>query len=176
VTDQARAQLPPPNKIEDPVLPPPVPEPKADRAWSGVDLPVLWVFLVPAAVLLLWLAGVPLLKSARAYRRRRRTGTAAVVGAWAEARDRLRAHGVAVTAGMTVRDLVAASADVTDARAQAGLRTVARTVDQALWSGGPVDSEIRREAWNGVRDVRRGLRSRHWTHRLLAALEFRSLF
>jgi transglutaminase-like putative cysteine protease len=175
VTDEARAQLPPPNKIEDPVLPPPVPEPKADRVWTGVDLPVLWVFLVSAALLLLWLAGVPLLKFARAYRRRRRTGSAAVVGAWAEARDRLRAHGVAVTAGMTVRDLVAASANVTDAQAQAGLRTVARTVDQALWSGGPVDSEIRREAWNGVRDVRRGLRSRPWTHRLLAALEFRSL-
>jgi transglutaminase-like putative cysteine protease len=176
VTDQARAELPPPNKIEDPVLPPPTPEPRADRAWTGVGLPVLWVFLVSAALLLLWLGGVPLLKFARAYRRRRRTGSAAVVGAWAEARDRLRAHGVAVNAGMTVRDLVAASANVTDARAQAGLRTVARTVDQALWSGRPVDGEIGREAWNGVRDVRRGLRSRPWTHRLLAALELRSLF
>jgi hypothetical protein len=176
VTDQARAELPTPNKIEDPALPPPTPEPRADRAWSGIGLSVVWVFLVSAALLLLWLAGVPLLKFARAYRRRRRTGSAAVVGAWAEARDRLRAHGVAVTAGMTVRDLLAASANVTDARAQAGLRTVARTVDQALWSGAPVNGDIGREAWAGVRDVRRGLRSRPWTDRLHAALEVRSLF
>jgi hypothetical protein len=77
---------------------------------------------------------------------------------------------------MTARDLAVASVEVTDERARAGLGTVARTVDQALWSGLPANGEIAREAWDGVRDVRRGLRSRPLTDRLRAALEVRSLF
>ena len=176
VTDQARAEVPPANEIEDPEVAPPVAGQDSGRAWGGVDIPVLWVFVGSAALLSLWLFGVPLLKTVRAFRRRRRTGSAAVVGAWAEARDRLRAHGVAVSSGMTVRDLAVAAADVTDDRARAGLGTVARSVDTALWSGAPASREVSREAWAGVREVRRGLRSRPWIDRLLAALELRSFF
>jgi hypothetical protein len=77
---------------------------------------------------------------------------------------------------MTVRDLMTASADVTDERAQAGLATVAGTVDHALWSGVPAGPQVSKQAWAGVREVRRGLRSRPWTDRLYAALEVRSLF
>lgn len=175
VTDQARNEVPPINEIEDPVVSPPAADSSADRSWGGVQVPVLGVFIVTASVVLLWLFGVPLLKFARALRRRRRTGSAAVVGAWAEARDRLRAHGVPVTSGMTVRDLTSASMDVTDDRARDGLGIVAAAVDQALWSGGPVGDELGRTAWAGVREIRRGLRSRPWQDRLAAALEVRSL-
>ncbi|ADB29871.1 transglutaminase domain protein [Kribbella flavida DSM 17836] len=175
VTDQARAAVPPVNEIEDPeVAPPAAGEDKS--SWDGLDVPVLGIFLVSAGLLVLWLAGVPLLKSLRAVRRRRRPGDAAVVGAWAEVRDRLRDHGVPVSPGMTVRDLAVAAADVTDARANAGLAVVASSVDRALWSGGAVGPEISKQAWAGVREVRRGLRSRPWLDRLQAALEPRSLF
>jgi hypothetical protein len=168
--------VPPVKEIQDPVALPAGEESGPDRSWDGIGLPVLGIFVASGALLLLWLLGVPLLKFVRAVRRRRRTGSAAVVGAWAEARDRLRAHGVAVTSGMTVRDLVAASADVADDRARAGLGTVASTVDRALWSGAPASSDLGKEAWAGVREVRRGLRSRPWFDRLQAAVELRSLF
>ncbi|TDO50638.1 transglutaminase superfamily protein [Kribbella sp. VKM Ac-2527] len=176
VTDQARKEVPPVEDLEDPEVAPAPADRAGGSTWDGVGVPVLWMFVASSLVLLLWLFGVPLLKFVRALRRRRRTGSAAVVGAWAEARDRLRAHGVAVTSGMTVRDLALASSDVTDARAQAGLGLVARSVDHALWSGAPVSDEVGRQAWAGVREVRRGLRSRPWTDRLQAALELRSLF
>lgn len=176
VTDQARAEVPPANKIEDPEVAPAPKKARTDRAWDGIHVPVLWIFLGSATLLALWLFGVPLLKVVRALRRKRRTGDAAVVGAWAEARDRLRAHGVAVTSGMTVRDLATASADIADARAQAGLGTVARTVDQALWSGGPASPDTGRQAWEGVREVRRGLRARPLLERFQAALELGTLF
>jgi protein-glutamine gamma-glutamyltransferase len=175
VTNQAREAVPPINEIEDPVVPPPAPETSGDRSWDGFHVPVAVVLVVAGSLLLLWVAGVPLLKFIRGLRRRRRTGSAAVVGAWAEARDRLRSYGVPVTSGMTVRDLTSASADVTDDRARGGLGIVAAAVDQALWSGGPASEELGRAAWAGVREIRRGLRSRPWQDRLAAALEVRSL-
>lgn len=46
--------------------------------------------------------GAPALRMLRSWRR---GGEAAVLGTWAEARDRLRAYGVPITPGMTVRDL-----------------------------------------------------------------------
>lgn len=175
VTEQAREELPPSNEIEDPVLPDDPAESPVDRAADGPEVPVRAVLTIAAGLVLAWLLGVPLLKLARAWRRRRRTGSAGVVGAWAEARDRLRAHGVAVTAGMTVRDLVHASTGVADERAQKGLGQVAGAVDQALWSGAPAGAELSKQAWAGVREVREGLRARPWADRLRAALELRTL-
>ena len=143
-------------------------------AGSGsFDLPLGTVFAISAALLLLWLLGVPLLKQVRAYRRRRRAGSAAVVGAWAEARDRLRAHGIPVTAGMTVRDLAHAARDLPDTGP--GIATIAHAVDHALWSGGPTTPEVAGQAWTGVHAVRRALRSRPWLDRFQAALELRTL-
>ena len=107
LTEQARAEVPPLERDRGPRAA--IDDPGAEATGAGQvcrRYPRAWIFVAPVALLLLWLVGVPLLKWARAARRRRRTGSAAVVGAWAEARDRLRAHGVAVTAGMTVRDLV----------------------------------------------------------------------
>ncbi|MEV6283172.1 transglutaminaseTgpA domain-containing protein [Kribbella sp. NPDC051770] len=176
VTDQARREVPPVNEIQDPEVAPPTEKADNGGGWERPDVPVLGIFIASAALLLLWLLGVPLLKTLRAVRRKRRPGNAAVVGAWAEARDRLRAHGVAVTTGMTVRDLAVAAEDVTDERAAAGLVTVANSVDQALWSGGQVGPEVTSSAWAGVREVRRGLRSRPLADRLQAALELRSLW
>ncbi|GAB2565891.1 transglutaminase family protein [Kribbella endophytica] len=176
VTDQARREVPPVNEIEDPEVAPPTKSSSDNPGWDTPDVPVLGIFIASAALLLLWLLGVPLLKALRAVRRKRRLGNAGVVGAWAEARDRLRAHGVAVTSGMTVRDLAVAAEDVTDERASAGLAVVANSVDQALWSGGQVGPEVSRDAWAGVREVRRGLRSRPLADRLQAALELRSLW
>jgi transglutaminase-like putative cysteine protease len=175
VTEQARAELPPSNKIEDPILPEEQPDSTADPAWGGIDVPARAFLVVVGGLVALWVLGVPLLKMARARRRRRRTGSAAVVGAWAEARDRLRAHGVPVTAGMTVRDLAAASTEVTDERARRGLVQVAGAVDQALWSGAPAGVELSRQAWVGVREVRAGLRARPWSDRLRATWELRTL-
>ncbi|WP_433165205.1 transglutaminase TgpA family protein [Kribbella sp. CA-247076] len=174
ITEQARAAVPPVEQIEDPEVPPSAGEGASNRSWGGFRLPLLWVFVISAGLLLLWLAGVPLLKFARALRRRRRGGSASVVGAWTEARDRLRAHGVPVTAGMTVRDLAEAARELPDTGP--GLDRVARAVDHALWSGGAAGGELSQQAWTGVRELRKALRSRPLLDRLQASLEVRTLF
>ncbi|MEU4603368.1 DUF3488 and transglutaminase-like domain-containing protein [Kribbella sp. NPDC023972] len=174
ITEQARESVPPVDQIEDPKVPPSTDDGTAARTWTGIRIPLLWIFLASAALLLLWLAGVPLLKSVRALRRKRRTGTASVVGAWSEARDRLRAHGIPITPGMTVRDLAHAARDLPNT--EPGLTTVARAVDQAVWSGTAPDAELSQQAWSGVRDLRKALRTRPKLDRLQASLELRTLF
>jgi hypothetical protein len=174
ITEQARAAVPPVDQIEDPEVPPSTDDGTSDRTWTGIRIPLLWIFLASAALLLLWLAGVPLLKFARALRRKRRTGSASVVGAWSEARDRLQAHGVPITPGMTVRDLAHAARDLPNT--EPGLTTVARAVDQAVWSGAPTGAELSQQAWSGVRDLRKALRARPRLDRLQASLELRTLF
>ncbi|GAB2678247.1 transglutaminase family protein [Kribbella swartbergensis] len=174
VTEQARAAVPPVEQIEDPEVPPSTDDGTSARSWDGVRIPLLWIFLGSTGLLLMWLAGVPPLKFVRAQRRMRRTGSASVVGAWAEARDRLRAHGVQVTAGMTVRDLAHAARELPDT--EVGLSRVATAVDHALWSGGPVGADLGQQAWTGVRELRKALRRRPWLDRLQASLELRTLF
>ncbi|MEU4193246.1 DUF3488 and transglutaminase-like domain-containing protein [Kribbella sp. NPDC026611] len=174
ITNQARAAVPPVEKIKDPDVPPPS-EPRD----TGTDFPVphvplVAVFIVSAGLLLLWLAGVPLLKALRALRRRRRGGSASVVGAWAEARDRLRAYGLPVTPGMTVRDLRHAARDLPDTAG--GLARVAQALDHALWSGAPTTPDVKQQAWSGVRDLRKALRGRPLMDRFQASVELRTLF
>lgn len=174
ITSQARAAVPPVEKIKDPAVPPP--------SGSGADgpridwpkIPLTAVFAVSVGLLLVWLVGVPLLKLVRSMRRRRRVGSAAVVGAWAEARDQLRAYGVPVTAGMTVRDLADAAREWPETAG--GLSRVAQAVDHALWSGGPTTPEVKDRAWAGVRELRKALRGRPWGDRFQASLELRTLF
>src|SRR5690606_37806965 len=134
-------------------------------------VPPVAVFAVSAGLLFLWVVGVPLLKALRAARRRRRDGRAGVLGAWAEARDRLRAYGVPVTAGMTVRDLADAAQEYPETGA--GLARVAQAVDQALWSGTVTTPDVKDHAWAGVRELRKALRRRPWTDRFQASLELR---
>ncbi len=173
ITEQARRSVPEIKEIQDPETTPPSGD-ETDAANSGdFHLPLATVFAASAALLLLWLLGVPLLKQVRALRRRRRAGSAAVVGAWAEARDRVRAHGIQVTAGMTVRDLAHAARDLPETGP--GIATIAHAVDHALWSGGPTTPDVAEQAWTGVHALRRALRSRPWLDRFQAALELRTL-
>ncbi|MGH3762746.1 MAG: transglutaminase TgpA family protein, partial [Actinophytocola sp.] len=99
-----------------------------------------------------------------------------VVGAWAEARDRLRAHGVRSTAGMTVRDLASAATPVGGHAVAAELHVLAASVDQALWSASGPGERTATEAWAAVRAVRRGLAARPLRVRLRAATDPRPLF
>jgi transglutaminase-like putative cysteine protease len=166
---RVRAELPPDPQLQNPEIAPG--SSTTDPSQSGVDWTALAIAVAAllAAVALGWLVGVPATVAARAWRRRRRTGRDAVLGAWAEARDRLRAHGIVVTAGTTVRDLAATAAPLTGPAATQGLATLARTLDVALWSGAaPPDAPA--TAWTAVRAVRESLARRPWRERLRAAL------
>ncbi|PXY25861.1 hypothetical protein BAY59_20030 [Prauserella coralliicola] len=172
--EEAREELPPSDELRDaPVAPEPAAlETGTASGWSSFPF---WTLLaVPALAALLWAVGVPLAKALRARRRRRRPGAGAVVGAWEEARDRLRAYGVPVSAGMTVRDLTSAVA-VTDGATVDGLRALGATVDFALWSGSGPGPDSGRHAWAAVRTVRKGLARRGLRARIRAALNPRPL-
>ncbi|GIJ48428.1 hypothetical protein Val02_53140 [Virgisporangium aliadipatigenens] len=166
-TDRARTQLPAPEELSDPPAPPAAEQSTPDGApdgrpsspWAGV--PVL--LLVGLAL------GVPVATGVRAGVRRRRPGIRAVVGAVEEARDRLRAHGVPVSVGMTPRDLAEVAPGPPGVAE--GLRRLGRVVDRSLWSGALVDDGAP-EAWAAVREVRRGLARRGWRSRLRAAFRY----
>ncbi|MET0236941.1 MAG: transglutaminaseTgpA domain-containing protein [Kibdelosporangium sp.] len=170
----ARAQLPAPQDLrQQPVAESPDGD---DPGPGGTAIPWAWVLGVPLGLVTLLVLGIPVIKTIRAWRRRRRAGAGAVVGAWEEARDRLRAHGLPVTAGMTVRDLVSAAAGISsDERTRAGLHQLSVTVDVALWSGVSLGAHSGQQAWDAVRDVRRGLARRGWRARIRAAFEPRTL-
>lgn len=170
---EARSRLPKTDQLKDPVPPAGEASDSAtpDGAWN-------WPVTLTAGaaglggLLVVWLFGVPLATGLRARGRRHRTGSAAVIGAWAEARDRLRAHGVPITAGMTVRDL---ARTVTEASTVDGLTSLAVTVDSALWSGVASTSAHVDDAWSAVRTVRKGLARRPLRARLRAAVNARVL-
>ncbi|MEU5566811.1 transglutaminaseTgpA domain-containing protein [Micromonospora musae] len=175
VAAQVRAQLPAPHDLREPPVAPRGPSGGgADGTVGGLP------WRVPLGVVLLlalgWLAGVPVAQEVRARWRRRRPGAAGVVGAWAEARDRLRAHGVAVTPGMTLRDLAAVTAGVANESTVDGLRRLGVLVDRALWSGAGSAGVDGRAAWAALRTVRRGLARRGWRARVRAALDPRGLW
>ncbi|GAA4698718.1 transglutaminase-like domain-containing protein [Phytohabitans rumicis] len=171
MTAQARSRLPAPEDLRDP----PVSQPRPGGARGGAgSLPWAYLLGVPVALAAVWLLGVPAAKAGRTWRRRRRPGPGAVVGAWEEVRDRLREHGVAVSAGMTVRDLGTAAAAVTDQATVDGIGRLGATVDRALWAAAPGQRDGL-EAWAAVRAVRRGLARRGWRARLRAGLDPRSL-
>jgi protein-glutamine gamma-glutamyltransferase len=176
VTAEARENLPPPEDVRDPELrEDPATEDDSDDA--GVfSVPVVPILVVVAVLLFVWLLGVPLAWSARGWLRHRRPGARSVVGAWAEARDRLRAHGVPFTEGMTVRDMAGAAGPLVDQSVVTGLHDLARTVDVALWSRSGPATATADDAWSAVREVRRGLSRRPWRARVRAALTVRALF
>jgi hypothetical protein len=147
---EAGQQLPPHTIPPEPPLPPtPV------ETGPVVDfLVLLWIFCGLVGAGILTFAAVPLAKAVRTWRRRRRTGSAGVVAAWAEARDILRARGVPVTPGMTVRDLAAAAG--LDQSVVDGLNRLAQHVDTALWSGMGASPITVAQAWEAVRAIRHG--------------------
>jgi hypothetical protein len=174
VTAQAREDLPASEELRDPEL-------RDDESTgadaddgAGLDVPVVLVLVVAGVLLACWVLGVPLARLLRGWLRRRRPGARAVVGAAAEARDRLRAHGVPCTAGMTVRDLAAQPA--LDEQVVTGLQALARTVDVALWSRSGLAATTVDDAWSAVREVRRGLSRGPLLSRVRAALNVRTLF
>jgi hypothetical protein len=128
------------------------------------------LLVLPAVPLVGWPLGVPLAWTVRSWRRRRRPGAGAVAGAWEEVRDRLRAYGAPVSAGMTVRDLAGAAAGFTDSPTVAEIHRLGVLVDDALWSGAGADGTQTEQAWSVVRAVRRGLARagrRRWLRALL---------
>jgi transglutaminase-like putative cysteine protease len=176
VAAKARASLPPPQELRDPPLP-------AARAVAGsvgggglsFSIPVLPIALILLGLIVAVTAGIPLGKSVRTRRRRRRTGAAGVVAAWQEARDLLRAHGVPFTPGMTIRDLAAEAAPTMDESVVDGLRWLALQVDTALWSGSGADNGTTAQAWSAVKAIRRGLAGRPRAERLRALFNPRVL-
>ncbi|WP_433730163.1 transglutaminaseTgpA domain-containing protein [Actinoplanes sp. CA-051413] len=166
LAERARQTLPAPGDLRDP----PLAAPAGPAASGERSMPWLALLALPVVPLVGWPLAVPLAWGVRSWRRRRRPGPSAVVGAWEEVRDRLRAYGVPVSTGMTVRDLGTAAAAITDAGTVAEIRRLGVLVDQALWSGAaPVDQHAA-QAWSIVRAVRRGLARtgrRRWLRALL---------
>jgi hypothetical protein len=166
-------QNPAPAEPIRPQVPPPAASQRATR------LPDAWPTLLVAvllACLLGWLAGVPLVKGVRRAVRRRRTGAAAVLAAWLEARDRLRDHGVAVGRDMTARDVAVAAVDVVPSRQTVhAIRRLGALVDTALWSGVPVSRRAANEAWREAGAVRQDLAGRSAVARLVGTVGLRSL-
>ncbi|MEU8635393.1 transglutaminaseTgpA domain-containing protein [Amycolatopsis sp. NPDC048633] len=176
-TDGARQALPPRPQLRDPQVGgddeavPVTSDPEDNRllvvaAWVGFGL---------VALLLLSAASIPALRALRTARRRRRTGADAVVAAWLEARDVLRAHGIAVPRGATVRDLARLVPSTVDGSVAEALAWLARQVDLALWSGDGADHGTVTQAWSAVRAIGKGLAGEPWRARLRAAFDVRSL-
>jgi transglutaminase-like putative cysteine protease len=174
-TARERVELPAPEQLRDPPVAASAPDRRggaADRlrfpGWpalaTGLAVPVLG-----------WLVGVPTAKAARARLRRRRAGPASVVGAVDEVRDRLRAYGVLVTAGMTPRDMAGEAAAAAGPDAGRALRELGAEVDLALWSGRAPTPGTTGRAWTAVRALSRALSRRGWRARLRAALDPRDL-
>lgn len=176
VTAQARAQLPPPEQLQDRPLPGQDAGPGGDGGGdSGWTFPFGPVLIALAALVVAWFAGIPLVKTVRAWRRRRQPGIGAVLGACREVKDRLREHRVPCTAGMTVRDLAVAADGIGGQSTMDGLRLLGSTVDVALWSGVGTGPHSGPQAWDAVREVRRGLAGRGLRARLRAAVDPRTL-
>lgn len=175
ILEDQRKKLPDQNKLAQPADPPPTAEiprteePPRPSAWP------LWLSAGGAALLLLALAGVPTAKRIRRLRRTRGQPEAVAMGAWREARDRLRDHGVLARASMTVRDLDTASRPVVGGAALAGLDALAPCVDEALWSPAPVSGHTARAAWTAVTLVDRGLAELPLRARVLALFRLRGL-
>jgi protein-glutamine gamma-glutamyltransferase len=174
VTAQARADLPAPQELRDPPLP--ASEVTSHPGgWVPFSVPLVPVVVGLLAVIVVGLLGIPALKAVRAWRRRRLPGPKGVVAAWWEARDRLRAHGVPCTVGMTVRDL-ATAASTTDRSIVDGLIALAHHVDAAVWSGTDPGPQARTGAWEAVAAIQLGLSRRRLLSRIRASLDPTPLF
>jgi hypothetical protein len=151
---------------------PPPPAPAAAPPAPGPPGPPAAALAALTATALALLAAVPATKGVRGHRRRRGDPVTSVAGAWAEARDRLRDHGLRAGPAGTPRDL----ARVAGADVRAGLDRLATCVDLARWSGRPVDPQVGAEAWRAVAAIRTALRRRSPGRRLRATFSPGSLF
>ncbi|MFI0453565.1 transglutaminaseTgpA domain-containing protein [Actinomadura sp. 6N118] len=176
-TQKLRDELPPPEDLSEPPVRPDAPAGRRQNDGdAGLSVPWSLLLLLPPGLLLAsWLFGVPAAKALRARRRRLRPGEGAVVGAWKEARDLLRAYGVPVSAGMTLRDLTTEAARTADPPTVTALDNLAVAVDVALWAGDIPGKQVNRQAWTAVRAVRLGLARQGSWPRLRAGLNPRPL-
>ncbi|WP_410579947.1 DUF3488 and DUF4129 domain-containing transglutaminase family protein [Amycolatopsis sp. lyj-108] len=174
---KARAQLPAEQQLRPPQLPPGTPSENAEDQTADAGAGRWWIAVAAGIILfgLMWLFGVPAAKVFRARRRRRRSGAEGVLGAWDEIRDRLRAHGVPFRIGMTPRDLAESAGSLAGEGIREPVARLAKVLDVTLWSGVPVGDGAVRRAWQEVGEVRRGLATRPFAARVLAALEPRTL-
>lgn len=170
-TAKARAELPAPKELHDPALPPARPV-RSGEPGRVPGFPVWPALAGMCALAVLVVAGIPVAKAIRTVRRRRRRGAGAVLAAWWEARDLLRAHGSVVTAGMTVRDLAGTATETSIAE---GLLSLAGHVDVALWSGVGANEGTVAAAWAAVRHIRRVLAGRPVANRVRALFDPRGL-
>ncbi|MEV6964122.1 transglutaminaseTgpA domain-containing protein [Hamadaea sp. NPDC051192] len=163
---KARDQLPAEDELRaapEAEQTPPVQAQDQGRSWRPLTA-------VPPSLALLWILVVRTTKRVRTWLRRRRTGAAGVLAAWAEVRDRLAEHRVPYRAGMTPRDL---AAEVSDEDIAQPVRRLGAIMDRTLWSPDPhADAK---SAWDSVDLVRRGLAHRSLRARLRAALDPRTL-
>lgn len=166
-TEKVRQQLPQTDAIRSPA-PTPVRSsvPEAPPTESHAAL-----ILASSAMALLIgvLAGVPVAKQVRRARRRRSTPDRAVVGAWLQARDTLRDHGVRYCPGMTVRDLRRPAESVLSGTANE-LEQLARCLDMSLWSGRGTDKKTAATAWAATAQIERVLAQRPASDRARAAI------
>lgn len=150
--DKARDEVvdQPPRSTEEPR------NPGSDDGGSDVAPPedgdgvAAWAAAL-AVLVVMATAAVPGAKWLRRRRRRRRPGSGAVVGAWFDARDRLRDQGVRVHPGMTAREL----ADQVGGELSQHLRSLQHWLDMAVWSGGPASPEVVGAAWRAADGVGR---------------------
>ena len=164
-TDDARKNLPPQPDTRPQPTPNVPPQPAADSApW--------WVWLAGAPLALLLLAALTpvVVKTVRRHRRRRGTPAEVVVGAWLDARDRLRDRGVTVVPGMTARDLAGEVGPAYPGAVVEGLQQLSHCLDVALWSGWDASPELARRAWSVSDIVRTASRGtfRQWITSVLA--------
>ncbi|MDU0292964.1 DUF3488 and transglutaminase-like domain-containing protein [Saccharothrix longispora] len=127
------------------------PQPPAESSWG-----MLWL---AAAVVLCSAAAAPAFKVLRRRARRRGAPKASVLGATAEIRDVLRAHGVPVTGGMTMREVAFEITGRLDPAVSAELRDLGGVVDVVLWSGLPAEPHHAVRAWRAVSVVRRHVKA-----------------
>src|SRR5205807_1082831 len=113
---------------------------------------------------------VPVIGRVRYWRRRRLTGVPGVVAACQEASDRLRANGVPVRVGMTVRELAISAGPHVPRVVLGAVRQLADVADLALWSG--FGAGRPEPAWAAVDAIRGGLRTMPLGARLRAAFTF----
>jgi hypothetical protein len=166
--DKAITELPNQQDLRSPPLPTNQPTAAASPLGTGHVLPTIGAVLAGLLVLiLLGFLAVPVLGRMRYWRRRRLTGVHGVAAACQEASDRLRANGVPVRVGMTVRELAISAGPHVPRTVLGGLRQLADVADLALWSGFGVGRPA--PAWAAVDQIRGGLRTMPLGARLRAA-------
>ena len=168
--DKALAQLPRQQDLRSQPLsanPAPAPAPAHLTGTGDVLAWIAAVLLILVALVLLGVLAMPVARRVRYWHRRRLPGVAGVVAACQETVDRLRANGVPVGSGMTVRELTMTATPYVSRPVIVALRGLAEIADLALWSGPGI--VIPDQAWAAVEQIRRGLRARPPAARLRAA-------